>query len=98
MRALAYLAVFGSVLAFGAYLTLMKRIGAGRAGYSMVAIPVVALLISTLLEHLQWTANAVGRRRAVPGGQCPGAPALSGAASQWLEIRRERQRQAPPLV
>lgn len=54
--ALVYLAVFGSVLAFGAYLTLMKRIGAGRAGYSMVAIPVVALLISTFLEHLQWTA------------------------------------------
>ncbi len=53
--ALVYLAVFGSVLAFGAYLTLMKRIGAGRAGYSMVAIPVVALLISTFLEHLQWT-------------------------------------------
>jgi drug/metabolite transporter (DMT)-like permease len=52
---LLYLAVFGSVLAFGAYLTLMKRIGASRAGYSMVAIPVVALLISTLLEHLQWT-------------------------------------------
>ncbi|MDE2218813.1 MAG: EamA family transporter [Gammaproteobacteria bacterium] len=57
LGALAYLAVFGSVLAFGAYLTLMKRIGAGRAGYSMVAIPVVALLISTFLEGLQWTAT-----------------------------------------
>ncbi len=55
--ALVYLAVFGSVLAFGAYLTLMKRIGASRAGYSMVAIPVVALLISTTLEHLQWTTS-----------------------------------------
>ncbi len=57
VSSLAYLAVFGSVLAFGAYLTLMKRIGAGRAGYSMVAIPVVALLISTWLEHLHWTTN-----------------------------------------
>ena len=57
LAALAYLAVFGSVLAFGAYLTLMKRIGAARAGYSMVAIPAVALLISTVLEHLQWTSN-----------------------------------------
>jgi len=55
VSALAYLAVFGSVVAFGTYLTLMKRIGAGRAGYTMVAIPVVALVISTLLEHLQWT-------------------------------------------
>lgn len=57
VSALAYLAVFGSVLAFGAYLTLMKRIGAGRAGYAMVAIPAVALLISTVLENLQWTAT-----------------------------------------
>ena len=52
-----YLVIFGSVLAFGAYLTLMKRIGAHRAGYAMVAIPVVALLISTCFENLQWTAN-----------------------------------------
>jgi drug/metabolite transporter (DMT)-like permease len=53
----AYLVVFGSVLAFGAYLTLMQRIGAHRAGYAMVAIPVVALLISTGFEDLHWTAN-----------------------------------------
>ena len=52
----AYLSVFGSVLAFGAYLTLMSRIGADRAGYSMIAIPVVALLISTWWENLRWTA------------------------------------------
>jgi drug/metabolite transporter (DMT)-like permease len=54
---LAYLAVFGSIVAFGAYLTLMKRIGAHRAGYTMVAIPVVALLISTWAENLRWTAT-----------------------------------------
>ena len=57
VSSLAYLAVFGSIVAFGAYLTLMKRIGAHRAGYTMVAIPVVALLISTWLEDLRWTAN-----------------------------------------
>lgn len=50
-----YLTVFGSVLAFGAYLTLMSRIGADRAGYSMIAIPVVALLISTWGEDLRWS-------------------------------------------
>ena len=54
---LVYLAVFGSVFAFGAYLTLMQRIGAHRAGYAMVAVPVVALLISTWLEDLHWTVN-----------------------------------------
>ena len=51
---LLYLALFGSVLAFGAYLTLMKRIGADRAGYTAVAIPVVALVLSTLFEDIHW--------------------------------------------
>ena len=51
---LIYLALFGSVLAFGAYITLMGRIGAGRAGYASVAIPVVALMLSTLVEGLRW--------------------------------------------
>jgi drug/metabolite transporter (DMT)-like permease len=57
MSSLAYLALFGSVVAFGTYLTLMKRIGAHRAGYTMVAIPVVALLISTWAENLHWTSS-----------------------------------------
>jgi drug/metabolite transporter (DMT)-like permease len=52
---LVYLSVFGSVLAFGAYLTLLGRIGAHRAGYSMVMFPVVALVLSTLFEGLQLT-------------------------------------------
>ena len=54
LASLAYLAVFGSVLAFGAFLTLVGRIGAGRAGYAMVAIPLVALVLSTLFEGLRW--------------------------------------------
>jgi len=54
LGSLAYLAVFGSVLAFGAYLTLVGRIGSGRAGYAMVAIPLVALLLSTVFEGLAW--------------------------------------------
>jgi drug/metabolite transporter (DMT)-like permease len=49
---LTYLTVFGSIIAFGAYLTLLGRIGAHRAGYSMVMFPVVALIISILFEGL----------------------------------------------
>ncbi len=52
---LAYLAVFGSIVAFGAYLTLLGRIGAHKAGYAMVMFPVVALLLSTLFEGLEFT-------------------------------------------
>jgi drug/metabolite transporter (DMT)-like permease len=52
---LLYLAAFGSVIAFGAYLTLLGKVGAARAGYVGVAVPVVALLLSTVFEHYTWT-------------------------------------------
>jgi drug/metabolite transporter (DMT)-like permease len=52
LLSLGYLALFGSVLAFGAYLTLVGRIGADRAGYTNAAIPIVALLLSVGFEGL----------------------------------------------
>ena len=58
---LAYLVVFGSIVAFGAYLTLLGRIGAHKAGYAVVMFPVVALGLSVLFEGLTITPNvAVG--------------------------------------
>lgn len=56
---LAYLTVFGSIVAFGAYLTLLGRIGAHKAGYAMVMFPVVALVLSTLFEGLEIDATIV---------------------------------------
>lgn len=56
---LLFLALFGSVLAFGAYLTLVGRIGADRAAYTMILFPLVALLLSTLFEGYHWTAEAI---------------------------------------
>ena len=56
---LLYLALFGSVLAFGSYLTLLGRIGPGRAAYAMVLFPVVALLLSTLFEGFRWSTAAL---------------------------------------
>ncbi len=50
---LAYLIVFGSIIAFGAYLTLLGRIGAHKAGYTSVMFPVVALILSVLFEGLE---------------------------------------------
>lgn len=52
---LLYLAVFGSVIAFGSYLTLLGNIGPDRAAYVTVLFPVVALILSTLYEDLTWT-------------------------------------------
>ena len=57
---LIYLAVFGSIVAFGAYLTLLGRIGAHRAGYAMVMFPVVALIISFIFEDLDLNWNVMG--------------------------------------
>lgn len=53
--ALLYLAIFGSVVGFTAYLTLVGRMGPARAAYCTVLFPVVALSISTYAEGYQWT-------------------------------------------
>jgi len=58
LLSLAYLSVFGSVVAFCAYLTLMKHVGPSRAAYVGVAVPVVALALSTLFEGYRWTWTA----------------------------------------
>jgi drug/metabolite transporter (DMT)-like permease len=55
LLSLAYLSVFGSIVAFGAYLTLLKRIGGGPAAFVSVATPIVALALSTLFEGYRWT-------------------------------------------
>lgn len=54
--ALLYLSVFGTVIAVFAYLTLMARIGGPRAAYASILFALVALLVSTLFEDMQWTA------------------------------------------
>ena len=51
---LLYLAIFGTVIAFGSFLTILGRIGPDRAGYIAVVFPIVALLLSTLFEGLTW--------------------------------------------
>jgi len=52
---LFYLAAFGTVIAFGTYLQLVKRIGAERASYAFVILPIVSLLLSSIFENFQWT-------------------------------------------
>ncbi|HCD7551062.1 TPA: DMT family transporter [Citrobacter farmeri] len=59
LGALLYLAVFGSVIAFGAYFTLVGRIGPSNAAYSTLLFPLVALSFSTVYEGYSWQMNAV---------------------------------------
>ncbi|MDZ4675949.1 MAG: EamA family transporter [Oligoflexia bacterium] len=51
---LLYLSVFGSIVAFGSYFSLVKLIGPTRASYSAVLFPIVALILSTIFESYQW--------------------------------------------
>lgn len=55
VSSLLYLSVFGSIIAFGTYLTLLGRIGAARAGYAVVMFPAVAVVLSLLFEGLELT-------------------------------------------
>jgi len=58
---LLFLSIFASILAFVSYLTLLGRIGPGRAGYCVLAFPMIAVFLSIIFEnyHLELT-DAVG--------------------------------------
>lgn len=48
---LLYLSIFGSVIAFNAYFTLISRIGSSKAVYIGVVTPVISVLLSIQFEH-----------------------------------------------
>ncbi|WP_109355087.1 DMT family transporter [Sphingorhabdus sp. EL138] len=52
---IVYLAIVGSVITFPLYFVLLREIGAGKAAYSSVLVPVVAMILSTLFEGYVWT-------------------------------------------
>lgn len=56
---LLYLSLFGSVFAFGAYMKLVKNMGADKSSNVILVYPVVALCISTLFEDYQWSVLAL---------------------------------------
>ena len=53
---LAWLVIVSTVIAFITYLSLLGRVGAGRAGYATVLFPVFALIISAAFENFRPTA------------------------------------------
>lgn len=59
LASLLYLAMFGSVIAFGCYLTLIGRIGADRAAYATLLFPMIALFLSTLFEGYHWSSASI---------------------------------------
>jgi len=60
LAGIAYLAIAGSVVTFPLYFMLIRELGPGRAAYNGVAVPVVAMGLSTLFEGYRWTGLAAG--------------------------------------
>ncbi|TWX55192.1 DMT family transporter [Colwellia hornerae] len=59
ISSLIYLSVFGSIIAFASYLTLLNNIGAHKASYASVMFPAVAVVISTIFEGFSWNIYTV---------------------------------------
>ncbi len=60
LAGLVYLAIIGSVVTFPLYFALIRDWGPGKAAYNSVAVPVVAMTLSTLFEGYRWSALAIG--------------------------------------
>ena len=56
---IAYLGLVGSALTFPLYSQLIRDWGPGKAAYNGVAVPVVAMALSTAFEGYRWTALAL---------------------------------------
>ncbi|WP_448214181.1 DMT family transporter [Colwellia sp. MEBiC06753] len=59
VSSLLFLSIFGSVIAFGCYLTLMTKIGPHKTSYANILFPAVAVAISTVVEGFEWHMNTV---------------------------------------
>lgn len=65
---LLYLAIPGTVVAFGFYFHLISKVGAAKAAYTSIMIPILALLLSYFFESFQWTNQVtVGLLLAIAG-------------------------------
>ncbi len=85
LLSLGYLALFGSVIAFGCYLSLVGRIGPGRAAYATLLFPLVALVLSTFWENYHWTAEALAGIGLILGGN-------------YLALKKARVTPPPPCL
>jgi len=56
---LLFLSLFATVIGFGCFLTLVRRIGAGRAAYSSVLFPILALALSAAFEDYRPPVEAI---------------------------------------
>jgi len=63
-----YLAVAASCITFMLYFELVRRLGPGRAAYTLALVPLVALVLSALFEHLALGWPVLAGAAAILGG------------------------------
>jgi drug/metabolite transporter (DMT)-like permease len=56
---LVYLGLFASALAFTIYFGIIRAIGPGKAAYSSVIVPLIAMALSTIFEGYVWSPLAI---------------------------------------
>jgi len=79
---LLYLALAASVLCFSLYFPVVRKIGPGRAAYSSVLVPILAMSLSTMFEGYRWTLLAGSGALLAIGGMviALGGPRRKGRA------------------
>lgn len=65
---LAYLALAASVLCFSLYFPVVRKIGPGKAAYSSVIVPIIAMSLSTAFEGYRWSTLAASGAALALGG------------------------------
>ena len=83
---LLYLSLFGSVIAFACYFTLIHRLGTQKAVYIGVVTPVISVLLSIRLENfrpgaLEWLGMATCLASVAWALRTPSAPAANPTLS-----------------
>jgi drug/metabolite transporter (DMT)-like permease len=64
----AYLALAASVLCFSLYFPVVRKIGPGKAAYSSVIVPIIAMALSTGFEGYRWTSLSIAGAVLALGG------------------------------
>jgi len=82
---LLYLGLFASALTFPLYFAVVRAVGPGKAAYSSLLIPIIAMAISTWIEGYRWSPLAI----------VGGVLALAGMAVALLSRRREAEAGTP---
>lgn len=57
---IVYLGLFASALAFTLYFNIIRAVGPGKAAYSSLLVPIIAMAFSTAFEGYRWSALAIG--------------------------------------